>query len=106
MPTNRYGANLLWENKGWKGRLSSTWYDKQKYLGKSVSEEVPLDGYTMVNFQVSRALQVPNSPFAGIDVFISGTNLLDEDARPHNSPLKYIAPLPGRGFQIGLSARL
>ena len=106
MPTNRYGANVLWENKGWKARLSSTWYDKQKYLGKSVSEEVPLDGYTMVNFQVSRALQVPNSPFAGIDVFISGTNLLDEDARPHNSPLKYIAPLPGRGFQIGLSARL
>lgn len=106
MPTNRYGANLLWENKGWKARLSSTWYDKQKYLGKSVSEEVPLDGYTMVNFQVSRALQVPNSPFAGIDVFISGTNLLDDDARPHNSPLKYIAPLPGRGFQIGLSARL
>lgn len=106
MPTNRYGANLLWENKGWKARLSSTWYDKQKYLGKSVSEEVPLDGYTMVNFQVSRALQVPHSPFAGIDVFISGTNLLDEDARPHNSPLKYIAPLPGRGFQIGLSARL
>ncbi|MGK5003931.1 TonB-dependent receptor [Janthinobacterium sp. LB2P70] len=106
MPTNRYGANVLWENKGWKARLSSTWYDKQKYLGKSVSEEVPLDGYTMVNFQVSRALQVPNSPFAGIDVFLSGTNLLDDDARPHNSPLKYIAPLPGRGFQIGLSARL
>ncbi|WP_230516440.1 MULTISPECIES: TonB-dependent receptor [unclassified Janthinobacterium] len=106
MPTSRYGANVLWENKGWKARLSSTWYDKQKYLGKSVSEEVPLDGYTMVNFQVSRALQVPNSPFAAIDVFISGSNLLDDDARPHNSPLKYIAPLPGRGFQIGLSARL
>ncbi|MGX9772488.1 TonB-dependent receptor [Janthinobacterium aestuarii] len=106
MPTNRYGASALWDNKGWKARLSSTWYDKQKYLGKSVSEEVPLDGYTMVNFQVSRALQVPNSPFAGLDVFISGTNLLDDDARPHNSPLKYIAPLPGRGFQIGLSARL
>ncbi|MGK5036150.1 TonB-dependent receptor [Janthinobacterium sp. LB3P118] len=106
MPTNRYGANLLWENKGWKARLSSTWYDKQKYLGKNGSEEVPLDGYTMVNFQVSREIQVPNSPFAGIEVFISGSNLLDDDARPHNSPLKYIAPLPGRSFQLGLSARL
>jgi iron complex outermembrane recepter protein len=106
MPTNRYGANLLWEKQGWKARLSSTWYAKQKYLGKSVSEEVPLDGYTMLNFQLSRALQVANSPFAGIDVFISGSNLLNDDARPHNSPLKYIAPLPGRGFQIGLSARL
>ena len=106
MPTNRYGANVLWENKGWKARLSSTRYDKQKYLGKSVSEEVPLDGYTLVNFQLSREIELPDSPFAGIEVFISGSNLLDEDARPHNSPLKYIAPLPGRGFQLGLSARL
>ncbi|MDN2710423.1 TonB-dependent receptor [Janthinobacterium sp. SUN118] len=106
MPTNRYGANVLWENKGWKTRLSGTRYDKQQYLGKSVSEEVPLDGYTMVNFQVSREIRVPNAPFAGIEVFISGTNLLDADARPHNSPLKYIAPLPGRGFQLGVNARL
>lgn len=106
MPTNRYGANLQWQNQGWKTRLSGTRYDKQKYLGKSVSEEVPLDGYTMVNFQVSRTLQVPRSPFASVEVFISGSNLLDDDARPHNSPLKYIAPLPGRGFQLGLSARL
>ncbi|MEM8515997.1 iron complex outermembrane receptor protein [Janthinobacterium sp. CAN_S7] len=106
MPTNRYGANLLWQNKGWKARVSSTYYAKQKYLGKSVGTEVPLDCYTMLNFQLSRELQVPNSPFAGVEVFISGTNLLDEDARAHNSPLKYIAPLPGRSFQIGLSARL
>ncbi|MBB5606391.1 iron complex outermembrane receptor protein [Janthinobacterium sp. S3M3] len=106
MPTNRYGANVLWENKGWKARLSSTWYDKQKYLGKSVSEEVPLDGYTMVNFQLSREILLPDSPFAGIEVFVSGSNLLDEDARPHNSPLKYIAPLPGRAFQLGLNVRL
>ena len=24
MPTNRYGANVQWENQGWKARLSST----------------------------------------------------------------------------------
>lgn len=106
MPTNRYGANVLWENQGWKSRLSGTRYDKQKYLGKSVSTEVPLDGYTMVNFQVSRAFQLPNSPVREIEVFLSASNLLDEDARPHNSPLKYIAPLPGRGFQLGVTGRL
>ena len=106
MPTNRYGANVLWENQGWKSRLSGTRYDKQKYLGKSVSEEVPLDGYTMVNFQVSRAFQLPDSPVREVEVFLSASNLLDADARPHNSPLKYIAPLPGRGFQLGLTGRL
>ena len=106
MPTNRSGANVLWENQGWKSRLSGTRYDKQKYLGKSVSEEVPLDGYTMVNFQVSRAFQLPDSPVREVEVFLSASNLLDADARPHNSPLKYIAPLPGRGFQLGLTGRL
>lgn len=106
MPTNRYGANVLWENQGWKARLSSTYYDKQKYLGKSVSNEVPLDAYNMVNFQVSRAIALPYARVTGLEVFISGSNLLDEDARPHNSPLKYIAPLPGRGFQVGLTMKL
>lgn len=106
MPTNRYGANLAWENAGWKARLSGTHYDKQKYLGRSVSEEVPLDAYTLVNFQLSRVLTAPNARMTAVEVFISGSNLLDDDARPHNSPLKYIAPLPGRAFQVGLSVKL
>ena len=106
MPTNRYGANVAWENNGWKATLSSTYYDKQKYLGKSVSDEVPLDGYNMVNFQLSRSFHVPDSRVAGVEVFFNGSNLLDEDARPHNSPLKYIAPLPGRGFQLGLTLKM
>ena len=106
MPTNRYGASLAWENQDWKANLSGTRYDRQKYLGKSVSDEVPLDGYTMVNFQLSRAFQLPNSSVKEIEVFVSASNLLDQDARPHNSPLKYIAPLPGRGFQLGLTGKI
>lgn len=106
MPTNRYGANLLWENQGWKANMSGTRYDKQKYLGKSVSDEVPLDGYTMVSVQLSRVFQLANSSVREIEVFASASNLLDQEARPHNSPLKYIAPLPGRGFQLGVTGRI
>ena len=106
MPTNRYGATLQWENQGWKANLSGTRYDRQKYLGKSVSDEVPLDGYTMVNLQLSRAFQLPNSSVKEIEVLVSASNLLDQDARPHNSPLKYIAPLPGRGFQLGVTGKI
>lgn len=106
MPTNRYGAHLLWERQQWKARLSSTYYDKQKYLGKSVSDEVPLDAYNMVNFQLSREIPLRHPYVKGVELFVSGSNLLDEDARPHNSPLKYIAPLPGRGFQVGMTVRL
>ena len=67
---------------------------------------MPLDGYTMVNFQLSRAFQLPNSSVKEIEVFVSASNLLDQDARPHNSPLKYIAPLPGRGFQLGVTGKI
>jgi len=106
MPTNRYGANIAWQNRGWKARLSSIYYDKQKYLGKNVSEEIPLDAFNMVDLQVSREFAVRNSYVSAVEVFINGSNLLDEEARPHNSPLKYIAPLPGRGFQVGVSVKL
>ena len=106
MPTNRYGASLQWSRAGWKAALSSTYYGRQKYLGRSVSEEVPLDPYKLMSFQLSRQIDVRVPNIAGIEVFISGTNLLNEDARPHNSPLKYIAPLPGRAFQLGLSVKL
>ncbi len=106
MPTNRYGATIAWENRRWKARVSSTYYDKQKYLGRAVSEEVPLDGFNMLDLLVSRELQVSNAYVSGLEVFINGSNLLDEEARPHNSPLKYIAPLPGRGFQVGLTVKL
>lgn len=106
MPTNRYGASLQWQRQGWKAQLSSTYYGTQKYLGRNVSEEVPLDAFNLVDLQVSRELSVRNSYVAGMEVFVNGSNLLNEEARPHNSPLKYIAPLPGRGFQVGVTVRL
>jgi len=106
MPTNRYGANLQWQREGWKAQLSSTYYDTQEYLGRNVSEEIPLDAFNLVDLQVSRELPVRSSYIAGMEVFVHGSNLLNEEARPHNSPLKYIAPLPGRGFQVGVTLKL
>ncbi|KAG1466772.1 hypothetical protein G6F57_013201 [Rhizopus arrhizus] len=59
MPTNRYGANLQWQRQGWKAQLSSTYYGTQKYLGRNVSEEIPLDAFNLVDLQVSRELPQP-----------------------------------------------
>ena len=36
------------------------------------------------------------------DVYIKGTNLTNEEARVHNSFLKDIAPLAGRGAILGV----
>ena len=35
------------------------------------------------------------------EVFVDASNLLDEEARPHTSFLKDLAPLPGRGVAFG-----
>ncbi len=35
-------------------------------------------------------------------LFLRATNLLDEDARVHSSPLKDEVPLPGRSLSAGL----
>lgn len=106
MPSNRFGASVQWQREGWKARLSSTYYDRQKYLGRNVSEEIPLDAFNLVDLQLSRELPVRSGYIAGLEVFVNGSNLLNQEARPHNSPLKYIAPLPGRGFQVGVAVRM
>lgn len=103
MPTNRYGANAEWTFADWSARVSSIYYDKPRYLGKNVGEEVPLPAYNLVDLNIIKKVTLKN---ASIDLFINGSNLLNEEARPQNSPLKYIAPLPGRAFQLGVTIHI
>ncbi|EMU06741.1 TonB-dependent receptor, partial [Acinetobacter baumannii] len=103
MPTNRYGMFLEWRNDSWKGKISSIYYDEPRYLGKNVIQEVPLSGYNLLEFKIDKKLKIKNASF---DIFLNGTNLLNEEARPQNSPLKYIAPLPGRAFQLGITMHI
>lgn len=103
MPTNRYGAHIEWTRADWSARLANIYYDQPRYLGKNVSEEVPLPAYNLMDLDIRKKVTLKNASF---DVFMNGSNLLDEEARPHNSPLKYIAPLPGRAFQLGVTMHL
>ena len=103
MPTNRYAAHIAWKQNDWSARLSSTYYDKPRYLGKNVNKEVALPAYNLVDLDISKKVKLKNASF---DLFINGSNLLNDDARPHNSPLKYIAPLPGRAFQFGVTMHI
>lgn len=61
--------------------------------------ERPTDGYTMLNATASYRL-----PAAGmrLEAFLSGINLLNEEARNHVSFLKDIAPLGRRSAQAGI----
>jgi len=60
--------------------------------------ETSTDGYTMIN--AGFAYTLASAP-AETRLFIRGTNLLDEDARRHNSFIKDRAPLPGRSAIVG-----
>jgi iron complex outermembrane receptor protein len=100
IPPMRIGGELTLEQGAFTSGLSVTWYDKQDELGP---EELPTDGYTMVNVDFSYRL--PEGEHS-VFFYLRGQNLLDEEARRHTSPLKDLAPLPGRGIGAGVRIEL
>jgi iron complex outermembrane receptor protein len=64
------------------------------------ANELPTDAYTLVNANFIYRLNVAKT---ALDAFVRVTNILNQEAREHTSPLKDIAPLPGRGVMVGLS---
>lgn len=98
IPPLRMGAGLHYEQGQWHLGAEAFYYDRQD---KTAAYELPTDGFTLVDLDVSyRLAQGDGSIF----LFARGTNLLNEDARQHASPLKDIAPLPGRSLQLGARA--
>jgi len=76
--------------------LGLAWYDDQDDLADN---ELPTDGYTLVDFEVGYRWELRQS---GLLFFLKGSNLLDEEARRHVSPLKDFVPLPGRSLTLGV----
>ena len=61
--------------------------------------ETETDGYTLVNAGLIYRVYFGDS---NADLFLRGSNLLDEDVRLHTSFLKDIAPQMGRSWQAGV----
>jgi len=98
IPPLRVGAGLHYDQNRWHLGLQAFYYDEQD---KVATNELPTDSFTLVDADASYRLPLgPTSVF----VFLRGTNLLDEDARQHASPLKDIAPLPGQSLHLGVRA--
>lgn len=100
MPTNRYGLGIKWEYQDWQVGIDGVHYDEPRY--QNAKSETALPAYTLVSADVKKDVYWLGSPMT---LRFGGTNLLNEDARPHNSPLRYIAPLPARAFTVGVTAR-
>lgn len=98
MPPLRCGVELHYESGPLHLGLASFRYAKQD---RTARNERPTDAYTMLDADASYRWSLGERTLL---LFVRATNLLDTDARRHTSPLKEIAPLPGRSFQAGLRA--
>lgn len=94
LPPLRWGGGLHFTRDNMDASLDVVFNDRQT---QTASNELPTDSYTLINAEVSWTFAEPE-----LLVFLRGTNLSDEEARRHTSPLKDIVPLPGRSVTLGL----
>lgn len=99
IPPLRFGGGLHYDMNRWHVGVEAFYNDKQD---KTATFELPTDSFTLVDADASYSLGLGEG---SVFLFLRGTNLLDEDARQHASPLKDIAPLPGRSFHLGARAQ-
>lgn len=90
----RYGIGLHYSRDRFEAGAEAQFNAKQDHTAEN---ELPTESYTLVSAEMSYAFDRPD-----VFVFLRGTNLTDEDARQHTSPLKDLVPLPGRSIQLGL----
>jgi iron complex outermembrane receptor protein len=96
IPPLRVGAELAYERGGWRAAVSARHTFEQDRIA---GQELPTDSYSMLDAEL---LWRPGGRAAGTMVFLRATNLLDDEARVHSSPLKDEVPLPGRSLSVGL----
>jgi len=96
IPPARLGSQLAYSSNGWDAEISATRYLQQDQIAE---QETVTDAYTMIDAELAYTFAV----YPGdITVYVKGSNLTDEEARVHSSFLKDRAPLPGRGFSLGI----
>ncbi|TYT25331.1 TonB-dependent receptor [Luteimonas viscosa] len=93
----RAGTELRWEGGQWRAGIGAIRYARQDRVAE-YEDETP--GYTLVNANLAWHLDTASG--RALELFVDGTNLLDEEARPHTSFLRDLAPLPGRSIAAGV----
>ncbi|MBD1433732.1 TonB-dependent receptor [Sphingobacterium sp. DN00404] len=99
MPTSRFGFATKLDTKNWSLYVAADSYLKQKLLGKNINPEPPMPAFTLLHAKISHRL--PWSKYH-LEAYIQGGNLLNSEARPQQSILKYLSPLPGRNISMGI----
>ena len=100
LPPLHAGGELQGSYGNWNATLSAWRYLAQNDIA---TYETPTDGYTLLGATLSHRWTLGQGSLL---TFINGSNLGDQVARRSTSPLKAIAPLPGRSVTVGLRLAL
>jgi len=98
IPPASLGLGLRYRGDRWYGALLIRHYAEQERVA---TNESPSADYTLVRAKLGYRLVARGLLH---DLLLTVSNLTDEEARPHTSRLKQLAPLPGR--DVALSYRL
>lgn len=101
LPPLHVGAELLGTWGNWNAAASVMRYSAQHDVA---ANETPTAGYTLLGASLNHRWTLGDG--GSLLMFINGSNLTDQLARRHSSPLKAIAPLPGRSVTAGLRLAL
>ncbi len=96
IPPKRLGAQLNYTSGAWNADLTLNHYLDQNTVA---ALESPTQGYTLVDAQVAFTLPVEYGDYS---VYFKANNLTNSEARVHSSFMKDRAPLPVRGFSLGV----
>ncbi len=96
IPPVSAGLGLEGEVGRFRGRVDLHWSAEQDDVA---AFELPTDDYVTLDARLNFAVT------DRVDLIVSGSNLTDEEVRLHASPLKELAPLPGRNVRVGVRAK-
>lgn len=99
IPAARTLVGLSWAKGPWNAGVESQFVFNQNRVGPN---EQPTSGYTLVSADLAWTHLAGRYTY---EVFAHGTNLANEEVRPHPSFLKEFAPLGGRALTAGIRLR-
>ncbi|WP_299002862.1 TonB-dependent receptor [uncultured Shewanella sp.] len=93
----RVGSTLNYDQADWHAEVGVMAYAKQT---ETAENETDTAGYALLNTALTYHMTLDDKDMM---LYVKGSNLLNQNARPHTSLLKDYAPLMGRSFMIGMN---
>ncbi|EDY85274.1 TonB-dependent receptor domain protein [Verrucomicrobiia bacterium DG1235] len=100
IPTRRIGGRYEYTIGPWLMGFEGRYTEAASHLAPN---ELPTDSYFLWGADLQYRIQTTDT--MTIDLFAIGSNLGDDEARPHTSYLKDLAPMPGRSVKLGVRTR-